>query len=127
MTTFAECNDKKGSNMATTMTQADMRRTAQALWTLIEPQPQEVKDYLVKIITAPSPAQQDTKPEADEISPRPQALRGCLKDIPMGEGGKSKEEVEEGYALIEHLSGILKDIPMEAFADDERAQYILSK
>jgi len=57
----------------------------------------------------------------------PRALRGCLKDIPMGEDGKSKEEMEKGYALIEHLSGILKGIPMEAFADDERAQYILSK
>lgn len=29
--------------------------------------------------------------------------------------------------IVEHLSGILKDIPQEAFAGDDRAQYILSK
>lgn len=84
--------------MATTMTQSEMRRTAQALWTLIEPQPQEVKDYLVKAITSP-------------ITPL-----------------REKDAVAaKRRATIEHLSGILKDIPMEAFADDERAQYILSK
>lgn len=85
--------------MATTMTQTEMRRTAQALWTLIEPQPQEVKDYLVRVITSPiAPKRECTKTAADEASLRLKALRGCLKDIPM-----------------------------EAFADDERAQYILSK
>lgn len=80
--------------MATTMTHAGARRTAQALWTLIEPQPQEVKDYLVRIIT--SPHKKDSA--VSERSVRLKALKGCLKDIPMS-----------------------------AFADDERAQYILSK
>lgn len=84
--------------MATTITQASAQRTAQAFWTLIEPQPQEVKDYLVSIITAAPVKQKDKKPIAGETSPRLKALKGCLKNIPM-----------------------------EAFADDERAQYILNK
>lgn len=82
--------------MATTLTHhTNARRTAEALWTLIEPQPQEVKDYLVRIITAPPVEKRMTN---SEISPRLKALKGCMKDIPM-----------------------------EAFADDERAQYILNK
>lgn len=74
------------------------RRTAQAFWTLIEPQPQEVKDYLVSIIWANRPEKISKKKLMAEIDPRLEAL-------------KSK----------------FKPIPDEAFADDERAQYILSK
>lgn len=85
--------------MATTLTHASAQRTAQALWTLIEPQPQEVKDILVRIITSPNVAQEAEKPTmGGSISRRLRALKGCMKDIPA-----------------------------EAFADDERAQYILSK
>lgn len=84
--------------MATTLTHTSAQRTAQALWTLIEPQSQEVKDILVRIITSPNVAQEVVQPAKESISPRLQALKGCMKDIPA-----------------------------EAFADDERAQYILSK
>lgn len=74
------------------------RRTAQALWMLIEPQPQEVKDYLVNIIISSKVHKEKEKDLAATRSQRLSALKGCLKDIPQ-----------------------------EAFANDERAQYILSK
>lgn len=69
--------------MATTITHTDARRTAQALWTLIEPQPQEVKDYLVRIITSsPYPAK---KSPANDRSARLKALKGCLKNISVND------------------------------------------
>jgi len=86
--------------MATIMTPS-AERTARALWTLIEPQPQEVKDYLVHIITLPSSRPSAGKSVVGDYMSRLKAMRA--------------------------LKGCLKDVPAETFAGDEKAQYILNK